>query len=100
MSSYMTNHSEAVLLIREQHQMIETLVAALDASLSAADGHYAHWDPKGTAGANCPACKARAQANNLARFAISRANPVTSAIASGRAPTMEEVGEVVKGGES
>jgi hypothetical protein len=50
------------------------LLAALKASVEAHDSHYSHWDEKGTAGANCPACKARFEANALAYAAIAKAS--------------------------
>ena len=58
-----------------KHPMSHLLVA-LKASVEAADSHYAHWDSKGTAGANCPACKARSEANKLAYAAIAMATGV------------------------
>lgn len=51
-------------------QAADVMAGALQASVNAADGHYTHWDAKGTAGANCPACQARAAANRLARAAL------------------------------
>lgn len=38
----------------------------------AQDSHYAHHDPKGTAGANCPACIWRGETNARARDAAAR----------------------------
>lgn len=43
----------------------QEVIEALTASVRAGDGHYRHHDPMGTAGANCPACMARREANNL-----------------------------------
>lgn len=49
---------------------VERLREALEASLTAGDSHYAHWDKMGTAGTNCPACISRREANDLARAAL------------------------------
>ncbi len=46
---------------------------ALEASVAANDSHYSHWDKQGTAGANCPACRSRASAKQLARAALAKA---------------------------
>ena len=53
---------------------VEDLIAALEASLQAQDSHYAHFDREGTAGANCPACISRREANDLARAALEKAS--------------------------
>jgi len=53
--------------------LTQVLVDALYASLLAGDSHYAHWDREGTAGANCPACRARRDANDRAYDALRQA---------------------------
>lgn len=53
--------------------LTQTLADALYASVNAGDSHYSHWDAKGTAGANCPACHARHAANDLAYKALRQA---------------------------
>lgn len=50
--------------------VVEKMRKALDASVHAADSHYNHWDKQGTAGANCPACISRREANDKARAAL------------------------------
>lgn len=63
----------AIPVRRSVRSVVNQLVEALEASIHAGDSHYAHHDPMGTAGANCPACRARAEANELAHDAIAAA---------------------------
>ena len=55
---------------QNQSTLLQAMADALYASVMAGDSHYRHHDPKGTAGANCPACHARRDANELAYKAL------------------------------
>ena len=47
--------------------LLTRAAAALQASVDAGDGHYAHFDRTMSGGAGCPACRARSRANEIAR---------------------------------
>lgn len=49
---------------------VARLTTIIEGYFGLGDSHYAHHDPKGTAGANCPACIARREHNALAREAL------------------------------
>lgn len=55
----------------------EATIARLRGLLSerVPDSHYAHYDPRGTAGANCPACLARGDWSSRVRDALATPDP-------------------------
>jgi hypothetical protein len=68
-------------LERELAEAREALRKAKDAleAEQSGHGHYNHFDPKGTAGANCPACIQQGKASELTRVAIDAARAALSA---------------------
>jgi len=58
-------------MFKEQEARVERLEEALLAMLVAtSSGHYAHWDPRGKAGATCKACLARSAAADMAHAVL------------------------------
>lgn len=52
---------------------VATLETAIERALDIHASHYGHHDPKGTAGANCPACANDSERRSILRAAFNEA---------------------------